>query len=176
MMYSRLFVLCCFLFLVGCSNSNSHQDLRDFISENKKRPPGKIEEPPKIQPYDSFVYDAYRLRSPFDKPIVVSADDSLFLASNGNVSPDPARQKEALEQYDLSALSMVGTIRKNNALWALIRDPQGDVFRVKMGNYMGRNHGRIVQLFEDRIDLVEIVASGESWLERPNVLELKVTE
>lgn len=162
------------IILWGCSASNSHQDLRDFIAENKRRPPGRIKEAPKIQPYRAFEYNAYQLRGPFDPPVTLVAQTRSIGASN--VEPDLSRQKERLEGYDLNTLSMVGTLSKGGVLWALISDPDGSIERVRPGNYMGRNHGKIVALAENKVDLIEIVASGEGWLERPNVLELKTAD
>jgi type IV pilus assembly protein PilP len=161
--------------LSACSSSDSHQDLRDFIEENKRRPPGNIKAPPKIEPYESYSYDAYRLRSPFDRPVSAIVQKQI-LASSDNVKPDFARQKERLEQFDLSALFMVGSLTKSGTLWALVSDSEGSIERVKTGNYIGRNHGRVIGLNGEKIDLLEIVASGDGWLERPNVLQLKTAE
>ena len=149
----------------------SQQDLVNFIEENKRRPPGVIKEPPKIEAYKAFTYDAYRLRSPFEKPIDIETEQ--VMVSNSNVRPDLIRQKERLEQFDLTALSMVGTLERDGNLWALISDPDGGIERVREGNYLGKNHGRISNLSLDKIELIEIVASGEAWLERPNLLQLK---
>ena len=162
------------ILLAGCTSGN-HEDLVEFIDDNKRRPPGKIKEPPKIEPYEAFTYDAYRLRSPFDRPVSVAIQQQQRSASN-NVKPDLARQKERLEQYDLSTLSMVGTLRKNGTLWALISDPDGSIDRIREGNYIGRNHGKVIDLDDNKIELLEIVASGTGWLERPNILELKTAE
>lgn len=161
--------------LVGCSSSDSHSDLREFIDENKKRPPGKIKEAPQIKPYEAFSYDAYRLRSPFDRPVSAKLQQQI-VSSSSNVKPDLTRKKERLEQYDLSSLNMVGTLTSGGSLWALISDPDGSIERVRQGNYVGRNNGKITSLSEDKIDLLEIVASGEGWLERPNIMELKTAE
>jgi type IV pilus assembly protein PilP len=50
----------------------------------------------------------------------------------------------------------------------------GGVHRVKVGDYLGRNHGRIVGIDEAKVDVVEIVPDGEGgWLERPRSLALK---
>jgi type IV pilus assembly protein PilP len=175
-MIIRLFILMALgiVILSGCSSSNSQQDLKDFIAENKRRPPGKVPEPPRMEPYEAYVYDAYRLRSPFDQPIKVIEQQRV--STNSNVKPDLARQKERLEQYDLATLSMVGTLRKDGALWALVSDPEGGIERIRPGNYVGKNHGKVVGLDEDKIELLEIVASGKGWLERPNALELKSVE
>ena len=157
------------ILVAGC-DSASHQDLRDFIAENKRRPPGKIKEPPQFEPYKPFVYDAARLRSPFEPPAAV---EKKTIVANSNVKPDLNRQKQRLESFDFGSLSMVGTVRKSGVLWALIRDSEGAIERVRTGNYLGKNHGRITDLSEQKIDVIEIVPNGiRGWLERPNVISL----
>jgi len=177
-MTSRIYltlVLSVVVMVGGCSSPESHEDLKDYIAENKRRPPGKIKEAPQITPYEAFNYDAYRLRSPFDRPVSAQLQQQI-ISSSSNVKPDSSRKKERLEQYDLSSLNMVGTLKKDGSLWVLISDPDGSIERVRRGNYIGRNNGKITALSEDKIDLIEIVASGEGWLERPNILELKTAE
>jgi type IV pilus assembly protein PilP len=50
----------------------------------------------------------------------------------------------------------------------------GGVHRVKVGDYLGRNHGRILVIDESKVDVIEIVPDGEGgWLERPRSLSLK---
>jgi type IV pilus assembly protein PilP len=69
---------------------------------------------------------------------------------------------------------MVGTLQKPQGdLFALVKDGYGGVVRVREGEYMGRNHGRIVSIQKDRINLIEIVPDGQGgWLERPRTLAL----
>jgi type IV pilus assembly protein PilP len=45
---------------------------------------------------------------------------------------------------------------------------------VQVGNYLGRNHGKIVELTETYLAVVEIVTDGTSdgWVERPRTIEL----
>ena len=48
------------------------------------------------------------------------------------------------------------------------------VHRVKIGDYLGTNHGKVVAISESQIDVVEIVTDGEGgWVERPRSLTLK---
>jgi type IV pilus assembly protein PilP len=48
------------------------------------------------------------------------------------------------------------------------------VHRVRIGEYMGRNHGRIVAITENAIEIVELVPDGaDGWLERPRTLALQ---
>jgi len=55
---------------------------------------------------------------------------------------------------------MVGTLEQNNQLWGLIKDPQNIVHRILVGNYMGQSEGRVIEISESAIYLVEIVPDG----------------
>lgn len=167
----RVISACCIAVVLAGCNQSSHQDIVDFIEENKRKQPGKVKALPIYAPYKPYVYNAAQLRSPFEPPALV---EKKILAASSNVKPDLSRQKQRLESFEFSSLSMVGTIKKNGVLWALIRDPEGSIERVKPGYYMGKNHGLITDLTDQGIDVVEIVPNGlDGWLERPNVMTLK---
>jgi len=58
--------------------------------------------------------------------------------------------------------------------WALLSDGSGGIHRVTQGNHLGRNHGRVVAVHENKIDVVEIVPDGQGgWVERPRTLDMK---
>lgn len=158
------------LFLQACQQ-RSHQDIVDFIEESKRKQPAKVQALPVYAPYKPYVYNAAQLRSPFDPPALV---EKKIIAASSNVKPDLDRQKQRLEDFEFSSLSMVGTIKKKGVLWALIRDPEGAIERVREGYYLGRNHGRVTHLSNQSIDVIEIVPNGlDSWLERPNIITMK---
>lgn len=150
-----------------------HDDLDAFMAEKKARPMGQIEPVPTFTPYRPFDYSVTMLRAPFDRP--VAAKDLIEVIPQSNVKPDENRAKEILEQYNLESLRMVGTIEQKGQLWALIDDAQGNVHYVKVGNYLGRNHGKITKMSPNYIQVVEIVTAGSSggWVERPRTLELR---
>jgi type IV pilus assembly protein PilP len=97
-------------------------------------------------------------------------------APRSNIRPDQQRVKEYLETFRIENIAMVGTLSgyiDDVTLWALVKDGQGEVHRVTAGNYLGRNFGRIIEISETQIDLIEIVPTGkENWVERPRVLIL----
>jgi len=83
------------------------------------------------------------------------------------------RNREELEDFELDSLKMVGTMEDENENWGVVIDPDGIVHRVSVGNYMGRNIGKIVNVFEDRIELREIVKNNQGrWEERQAALAL----
>ena len=55
----------------------------------------------------------------------------------------------------------------------MIKAPDGAVHRVRERNYIGRNHGKIIDVGDNHVSVVEIVSTGgEGWVERPRSLEL----
>lgn len=165
-----LIVIALSAFLQACEKA-SNQDIVAFIEETKRRQPADVKAPAVYAPYEPYVYNAAQLRSPFEPPAVIQKRE---LAANSNVKPNLNRQKERLESYEFTTLSMVGTVQKKGVLWALIRDPDGGIERVRQGSYLGRNHGKIVTVEAQKIDVVEIVSDGYSgWLERPNLITMK---
>ncbi|TVZ40570.1 type IV pilus assembly protein PilP [Alteromonadaceae bacterium 2753L.S.0a.02] len=176
MIYTRrITVLIATLLLLGGCDFSDDSDLRAYINEVKKRPAGAIEPLPSFRPYEAFVYSAARLRSPFDLPVDV--ERRIYAQSGSDVKPDFNREKEYLEGFDLTSLQMVGTLKKGGTLWALIRDQAGMINWVTDGNYIGKNHGKIVETTEAKIEIVEIVSDGlDGWVERPSVLALSEKE
>jgi type IV pilus assembly protein PilP len=168
-MKKRLLLWFMSLLVAGCSGRDL-SDLEAYVAEVQARPKGAIEPMPAIKPMETFVFDPEGLRDPFapEKP---TAPPQVVVGSG--VRPDPNRPREALEAYALDSLQMKGTLKKDEILWGLVQTPEGTLYRVKPGNYMGQNHGRIVQISDDRIELVEIVPDAPgTWRERPASLAL----
>ncbi|MCZ7010091.1 pilus assembly protein PilP, partial [Salmonella enterica] len=73
----------------------------------------------------------------------------------------------------LDTLDMVGTLGRGKALVALVMAPDKVTYRVRPGDYMGQSDGRVTAVYEDRIELVELVPDGAGgWLERPATVAL----
>ena len=162
------------LLLVGaCADNDGMTELQNYVSQAVNRQPTAIEPLPEFVSYEAFTYSAASLRSPFDQPVDLAAQ----LAERATeVRPDENRVREALESFSLGALAMVGTLSREGQRWGLIRDELNSVTRVARGNYLGRNHGRIVNITETQIDLVEIVPTGSGgWMERPQSIVLGAT-
>ncbi len=162
--------------LSGCASDREFADLRAQMEEIKKRPKGRIEPPPEFKSYKTFSYSAAAMRSPFSPPVEV--ETVALTAKRSNVKPDFNRPPEALEEFGIDSLSMVGTLRRpEQSLFALVQDPDGGLHRVRVGNYLGRNHGKIINVEPSKVDVVEIVSDGqEGWIERPRTIVLSEQE
>jgi len=157
--------------LAGCGGKG-FGDLDAFMAEKRSRPGGIIAPIPTFKAYEAFGYSATTLRSPFERPIEVREIAQLQAVSA--IKPDENRAKEFLEQFTFDSLRMVGTLDRGDASWVLIKDPQGGVHRVAIGNYLGRHHGKIVETTDTYVAVVEIVSDGseDGWVERPRTIKL----
>jgi type IV pilus assembly protein PilP len=145
-------------------------DLDSYINEVKARPGGRIEPLPEITPYEVFTYvaDKEGMRSPFapDTPQVAGP-------ASGGSRPDPDRPAEFLESFPLDTLRMVGTLDINETVYGLVQTTDGLIHRVVPGNYMGQNDGRVTEITESEIVLVEIISDGiGGYIERDAAIGL----
>jgi type IV pilus assembly protein PilP len=140
--------------LSGCGGGSD--DLDVYINEIKKRKGGLIEPLPEITPYEVFNYlaDKQGIRSPF-RP-----DMPQLAGGQTGPRPDDERSREYLESFPLDALSMVGTLHMDDTMFGLVRTRDGLIHRVTPGNFMGQNDGRITDISESEIELVEIISDG----------------
>jgi len=160
---------------LGCSGGREHKDLQVYMEDMKSRPQGEIEPLPTFAMYESYKYGVMAYRSPFEKPLTATVGDDLNRKLA--VKPDENREKEFLEAFNFMSLALVGNIEKDGVMWSLINDGEGSVHRVTVGNYVGKNHGKIVAVGASQVDVVEIVPDGKTgWVERPRVLALKESD
>ena len=143
--------------LLTTSCSKSVDDLYDFIENTKASNIGSVKPIPQFKPYQSFAYSAADLRDPFESNVDIDEDP---VASKNSLRPEADRPKQLLESFPLDALSMVGTLEQVDNAWGLIKDPQNVVHKVQLGNYMGKNEGRVIKITETMIYLIEIVKDG----------------
>ncbi len=158
--------------LAGCAGEE-HGDLRAYVEEVRARSPGRIDPLPEIKVYETYTYAAQDLRDPFEKPTTREQEQEQQQAASSGISPEIGRVRELLEEYPLDSLRMVGTLERNEKVWAIIKANDGTVHRVVAGNFMGQNHGRILQISDTQIALREIIPDGQGgWRERDAALVL----
>jgi len=167
-------------FISGCV-SKDISAIENQVAEIMARPGGRIEPLPEIKPYEAYAYKSgnENASNPFKLFYVVSkpeiTDDSIV---DDGLTEEMEREiknrnREELERFELDSLRMVGTIDNENNNWAIVLDPDGVVHRVSVGNYIGTNIGKIINIYEDRVDLREIVQDANGrWEEREAALAL----
>jgi type IV pilus assembly protein PilP len=151
------------LVAAGCSGGQS--DLQNWIAATKKKPGGRIQALPEVKPYESFVYSAGNMRSPF-QPQGAGGGQA-------NLRPSSRRNREFLENFSLDTLKMVGTFKVGSSFYGLVQSKDGLVHKVQPGNYLGQNDGKVTEITGGKISLVEIVPDGlGGYIERPASLAL----
>jgi len=158
--------------LVAACGGGSTADLRSYVADIKTRPGTPIDDLPPIEPYVVYTYPcdgATQCGDPFE-PFYLEPpkppESEGQVAGNG-ISPNFDRNREELETYPLDGLRMMGTLEKAEQFWAIVRDPDSIIHRVQIGNYLGQNNGKITNISEDKIELLEIIPDGRGgWDER----------
>ncbi len=150
--------------ITACSSADD--ELARFIEDTRKEPGGRVEPIPEVKPYETFVYSAADMRSPF-------VPGGSGASSAAGLRPDSKRNREFLEQFSLDTLKMVGTLKLGGHMFGLVQTKDGLVHRVSEGNYMGQADGRITEITPAKISLTEIVPDGlGGYMERPAALGL----
>ena len=154
---------------VGLTACSANMDELDaYINDIKSKPGRGIDPLPEIKPYEVFSYEADEMRSPFQP-------DSAQVVTNtaGAITIDEDRIREYLEGFPLDSLRMVGTLDMDNTYYGLIQTADGLIHRVIPGNYMGQNYGRITDIAESEIVLVEVISDGiGGYIERDAAVSL----
>jgi type IV pilus assembly protein PilP len=151
--------------LSGCSGGQS--DLQKWIEQTKKKPGGRIEPLKEVKPYETFIYAANNMRSPFQPQGPGGASGAA------SMRPSSRRNREFLEGFSLDTLKMVGTFKVGSSFYGLVQSKDGLVHKVQPGNYLGQNDGKVTEITGGKISLVEIIPDGlGGYIERPASLAL----
>lgn len=153
--------------LSGCGGDMS--DLEQWVADKKAERVPFLNDLPEVKPYEVFTYSAENERSPFipSRNAQPNGDD------DGPEGPDRNRNPEHLESFSLDSLRMVGSLNTGNTKSALVQTNDGLIHRVRPGNYMGENYGRVTSIDDSNIDLVELVPNGlGGWAEREAAIGL----
>lgn len=151
--------------LVACTSDK--KEVEAWVAEVKAHPAPPLDPLPVMKQFETFEYAAQDLRDPFSAPL---PDRN----SGNGPRPNIDRRKEAMEAYALDSLRMVGTINSGVGLIGLVTAPDKVTYRLRPGNYIGQNDGRITAVYEDRIELVELIPDGAGgWLERQAKIALE---
>ncbi len=164
-------VMCCASLLLHGCGSEEFEDLNRFVEESKQGLRGRVEPLPEIKQFEPFAYNAFDLADPFSPR---SSDTAGGAAVATGPAPDMNRRKETLEAFPLETLKMVGTLERNRVRYALIKTPDNNLYKAKVGNYMGQNFGIVTAVSETVVTLKEVVqdpANG-GWSERSTSLQL----
>ena len=157
--------------LAACGGDQ--QELQEWMEQQRRevKPNVKPLNPPKK--FDPERYAMASAVEPFSIQKLTVALKQEARQPNSLLAAELNRRKEPLEAYPLDSMSMVGSMNKKGAPYALLK-VDNLLYQVKTGDYVGQNYGKITKITETEIALREIVqdAAGE-WIERMATLQLQ---
>ena len=148
--FSYLISCLLILFLTACSNNNM-SDLEQYVHEERAKPAKNIDPLPEAQSYTIYTYNETGMRNPF-------VDENISVANSTEECQKVTRSKTALETVPIDSLTLVGSLEQQGERWALVKDKESNVHRLKKGEYMGQNNGRILQITDSEVVLQELVS------------------
>lgn len=154
--------------VAGCG-ARDLSDLERLVADAARSPAHGTPVPASHGAID-FKYGAMGERSPFEPFTDIQG-------TRTSTVPDRARIRQPQEFFPLGQLEMVGTLAGRGTVVALIRDPRGNTHSLAVGDYLGRDHGRITRVRDTRIDILELVEDDQGgWTVRARALELSVSD
>ena len=87
--------------------------------------------------------------------------------------PDPRRRKQPLEKFALESLAMRGTLGEEGIVCALVEAADQTLHRVSIGSYLGLYNGRITNVGQEEVVIVELIPDGAGcWVERETTVSM----
>ena len=165
------------LILAGCGGGQEDpvEDLRKLVEKPLPAPNEEVlKELPEPVARTEVSFEALS-RSPFGP--IASLRQAETKPEYTGPKPDKDRKPGTLERFALGALKVVGTLKVPAQGWrAYVSAPDGNVYTVRPGDYMGQQFGRIEKIGPDGLVLRELVPLGEGrWEPRKRTVEIKST-
>jgi Tfp pilus assembly protein PilP len=125
------------VYLCGCGEERSSQDLHDYISavQDKSIDP--------IKPLPKFLFE-------FGKPNKKSNINKSY------------HKKETLAVYSASSLILVGIIMSEKQKWGLVMTPDNSVFKLQVGEKVGQEKAVVVEITNSKVVLIAQVANEKN--------------
>jgi Tfp pilus assembly protein PilP len=81
--------------------------------------------------------------------------------------PVPDRNRVGAELVSLESLEMKGFFKRNQTVWGIVvSQPNGTVYKVQRGDYVGQNYCKVLNITEDKIELKEMVDDGKGCFQK----------
>jgi type IV pilus assembly protein PilP len=159
------------LALSACSGGDDELQAWMEQQRHEAQPSVKPLSPP--AKFNPQAYTGLEGMEPFSTQKLTGALKQEARQPNSAVAAELNRRKEPLEAFPLDSMAMVGSVNRKGVPVALLK-VDNLLYRVKVGEYIGQNYGKITKISETEVTLREIVqdAAGE-WIERPTTLQLQ---
>lgn len=188
---TKLFVLGCFfslntgfIDLSSLSKGNPESEVREEIDriKHKSKPSSNLQqqEVRQLTPYKPYKLKSSAEDNPFalgsfvtDASINLEDVEHTCEGDECGDGPPQAHTAYFLENYDIEQLVFVGTVLdKTGEQIILIKTPDVGIVSTRVGEYLGKNHGEIIQVKGDGFVYREKYREARSWRNRDSVKKL----
>lgn len=157
--------------LVGCQAND--ESLTDFIRDVENQARRDVE---KLKPSDQYVAVAYApqtMRAPFELPREATIATQPIARKDCWQPPSRTRTGK-LEKVPLSQLRLKGVMGIGSTVSGLVQAPNGTVYKVAPGQYLGRNNGKVIKITHSYLLIDETLPDGLGcWQKRKVKLALR---
>lgn len=158
------------LILVGCGDSDV-REVRTWMDQTKAQTKPAVKPLPAPKEFVPYAYNQAQAPDPFSDAKL--AGPGTMAPQPNAVQPDLNRPREALENYPLDTMQMVGMMQKAGVSFALVQIERS-VYRVRAGQRLGQNFGQVTRVTPAALEIREMVQdAGGDWVERISKLELQ---
>lgn len=156
-------VILMILLLTACSENHQPSGSKQSIQQLHLQAIKPLAAAPELHPFIIVAYQISVGRNPFQMP--------SFQSASGK-APDMAREKTALERFAISDLRMVGILASKHKRWALIKAPDGRLYKLAVGEYIGQDYGKVIGVDDNKLRIEQSVIDDNHWQQHQVVLHL----
>ncbi len=161
----------------GCDPG--HADLQVWMDQTRRNTPSRIDKLDEPKRFEPFRYRPDAGSDPFAATRVnalasaAAAGGPAAVKAGAGLRPNERREREPLEAFPLDQFRMVGSLRRAGEHIGLLRGEK-QLHQIRVGQYIGQNHGRVIRIADDQILIRELVqdAAGE-WTSRDTDMRLQ---
>jgi type IV pilus assembly protein PilP len=164
------------LFAVSACNLSSDDETTSWIEKQTRQTALTVVAFPAISKFQAQQFSSSSEVDPFDEQRLVLAHKKEWLmsvAQGGALGAEMRRKKEALEDFPLESMTMVGRVNDKSQQVALVK-VDAVLYQVRLGSHLGPNFGRVIDINDRGLSLRELVQDpAGKWTERMATLALQ---
>lgn len=163
---------CCLLplvLLLAACDAAREADLHAWAATVRQRHHPPPERAPHVATAPVFRYEPPPGPDPFDAARLSPSDGP----GGGKLQPDLQRPREPLESWPLDSLRLVGSLRRERDVVALV-EADKRVYSLRIGGHVGQDFGKVIAIGDKTVDIEELVAEAPGrWMKRRTQLVLQ---
>lgn len=158
------------ILLSGCTNEGDEGNIRVLIKEKKVNAYSIAERIQILDKYETFIYNSFDKKDPFEKYM----NKKIIRKRKNAIKPNFERVKEYLENLEMSELTLTGIIKNPLKNHIAVMNDGFQNHIVEVGNYLGKNYGKITEIKNNSIYIDEIYKEDGAnlWIKKEIVIEL----